>query len=435
MSQASPAPTLEPERPRDAAFRAGVAWNLASTAVLGVSGFALLAVLGNLHGPAGFGVFSLVWAPYVIFGQLAVGGLDRSVLRALAERERSRPERGPLVWGAVLPALAFSALFALAFYGVRHAIADWYDEAAPEQVAAAVAAAAPGLFFFGANKVLLGVVNGLRRMRAFAVYQSLRYVLMPVGALVAHAIGLPAYEASFLFTFAEGILFVILAVELFSQVPLPDARWPAHVRAHVGYGVRSLGSGVLMEINSRVDVWMLGRYVPPAVIGVYGTALQMAEGVFQILIALQNNFNPVMARHLAAGERAELEGIVRRAGRRTFLWGALATAAVLALFPLAIAILFRTEGFEASWAPFAFLMAGIWLSSARMPFFNLLLMSGHPAWHSLFMLSVVAVNVVLNALLIPPYGMLGAAAATACSFVASVQFLRLAARRLVGLRI
>ena len=36
--------------------------------------------------------------------------------------------------------------------------------------------AAPGLFCFAINKVLFGVVNGLRRMRAFAIYTSLRYI-------------------------------------------------------------------------------------------------------------------------------------------------------------------------------------------------------------------------------------------------------------------
>ena len=433
MSQASPAPTPQVEPPRDAAFRAGVIWNLASTAVLGLSGFLLIAVIGNLHGPAGWGVFQLVWAPYVLFGQLAVGGLDRSILRALAERERSRQARGPLVWGAVLPAVLGSAVFAVLFDALRHVIAeDWYKD---PSVAAGIRAAAPGLFFFGVNKVALGVVNGLRRMRAFAVYQSLRYALMPVGALVAHALGMPAEEAAFLFTFSEGILFAALAVELATQIERPGRGWLSHAGEHIQFGVRSLASGVLMEVNSRVDVWILGRYVPSSTVGVYGTALQFAEGVFQILVALQNNCNPIMARHLAAGQRAELEQVVRHTGRRTFLGMGLFSAAAVAGYPLAMHVLFRTSEFDASWLPFAILMGGIWLASARMPFFQLLLMAGHPAWHSCFMLAIVGINVALNAALIPAYGMLGSAVATALSFVASVSLLQLAARRLVRLRI
>jgi O-antigen/teichoic acid export membrane protein len=91
--------------------------------------------------------------------------------------------------------------------------------------------------------------------------------------------------------------------------------------------------------------------------------------------------------------------------------------------------------FAASWTPFAVLMAGIWLSSIRMPFFQVLLMAGRPGWHSLFMLAVVAVNAAANALLIPQLGILGAALATGLSFVASIGLLRVAARRLVGVRL
>lgn len=428
----SPDPGHGPQRAPDRAFRAGVIWNLASTAVLALSGFLLLSLLGNLHGAAGYGIFAQVWAPYVIFGQLAVGGLDRSVLRALAESERSRSERAPLVWGAVLPGLASSALFALGFHLGRHLIAAWYRS--PE-VAEGVAAAAPGLFFFGANKILLGVVNGLRRMRAFALYQSLRYALMPVGALVADALGMPAERASFLFTFAEGILFAILAVELLAQVALPGRGWIGHVRAHVAYGLRSLASGVLLEVNSRVDVWMLGRSTTNLAVGVYGTALQVAEGVFQILIALQNNYNPLLARHLALRRHAELERMVRHGGRRTFLLMGAVSVAAVAAFPLVLQLLFRSDEFSASWSPFVLLMAGIWLSSMRMPFFQLLLMAGRPGWHSLFMLAVVGVNVVANALLIPPLGIEGAALATALSFVSSVVLLRGLSRRLIGVRL
>ena len=53
----------------------------------------------------------------------------------------------------------------------------------------------PGLFCFAINKVLLGVVNGLRRMRAFAIYTSLRYVLIAIG-LLARARARPRRRAA-----------------------------------------------------------------------------------------------------------------------------------------------------------------------------------------------------------------------------------------------
>lgn len=431
MSEATP-PRPDEEATVPGRFRRDVLWNFASTAVLAAGGLLLIRLLVELHGAEGFGVFAQVWAPYVLFSQLAVGGLDRSVLRALAARPLARAERGPLVWAALPPAVLSSALFALLFYASRGTIAAWY--ASPD-VAAGVAAAAPGLFCFGLNKVLLGVTNGLRRMRAFAVYQSLRYLLMPLGVLVSEGLGLPSEQASFLFTFAEGVLLLVLLGELASQVPWPGASALAHVRGHVAYGLRSLASGVLIEVNSRVDVWLLGHYADDRSVGIYGAALQVAEGLFQLLVALQNNYNPLLARALEAGDQAGLERMVRRGGRRAFaLMGAIAILSV-ACYPLAARLLFGAPEFELGLSAFAVLMAGIWLSSIRMPFFQFLLMARRPGWHSLFMLAVVGVNALGNALLIPALGIVGSALGTAISFVVSVALLVLLARKVVGVRL
>jgi O-antigen/teichoic acid export membrane protein len=416
----------------DPAFRQGVVWNLASTVVLAVGGFAMLALIGRNYEEEGLGLFFQVWAPYVILGQVAVGGLDRSVLRALAERELGRGERSAVVWAALLPAVVGSALGALAFHALAEPIADWNRSPG---VAEGVRAAAPGLFCFGVNKVLLGVVNGLRRMRAFALYQSLRYLLMPAGVAVVAGLGWSAERVAFVFTFAEGILLVVLLAELATQVSRPRLEWVGHVRGHVRYGLRSLAAGVLLELNSRVDVWMLGRFVSDGAVGLYGTALQFAEGLFQLVIALQNNYNPVLARLWTERRVEELRALVRRDGRRALGGMLLISAVAVGLFPVALAILFPGQDFGASWLPFGILMAGIALSSARLPFFQFLLMSGHPAWHSLFMLSVVGVNVVANALLIPELGIVGAALGTAISFLASVVLLRACSRLAVGVGI
>jgi O-antigen/teichoic acid export membrane protein len=62
-------------------------------------------------------------------------------------------------------------------------------------------------------------------------------------------------------------------------------------------------------------------------------------------------------------------------------------------------------------------------------------MGGRPASHTFLMASTVLVNVAGNAVLIPSYGLLGAAAATAVSMVASVLVLRWLASSELGVRI
>ncbi|HKX46808.1 MAG TPA: polysaccharide biosynthesis C-terminal domain-containing protein, partial [Planctomycetota bacterium] len=297
-------------------------------------------------------------------------------------------------------------------------------------------AAAPGLALFSANKVLLAVVNGLGRMRAFAVYQSLRYVLMPAGVLAAKGLGLPGSQVAFLFTFAEGLLFLALLVE---HAVVVGFRGSGHARwlgVHLRYGAKSVLGGMILELNTRLDVLMLGFFLATdGPIGVYSLAVAFAEGVLQLLVVLQNNYNPLLARYLAAGDRAELLRLVARGKRLArLLVGGAGGVAVLA-FPLAAELLMGNPEYRAGWLPFGVLVGGLFLSAGWLPFGQVLLMGGRPAWHTTYMAGALVANAIGNALLIPQLGLAGAALGTSLSFLASGLLLAWLCRRELALRL
>lgn len=423
----------EPEDRERRRFQRDVLWNVASLAVLGVSGIALFSLIGRFYDADTLGAFYQVLSAYIVFSMLAVGGIDRSVLRAVVERSDDRQEGARIALGSLVPALVLALPVSLLFWASGSVLADWLES---EAVAQGIEAATPGLFFFALNKVLLGVVNGLRRMRAFAVYQAARYVLILVGLVACVLLEVPGERLPLLFSIAELALFAILAVEVSTQLPWWRARgWLSWSGVHLRYGTKSVLSGVLLELNSKVDVLMLGLFLADFDVGIYTVAAQLAEGAFQLLVVLQNNYNPLLARHLAGGRLEELRVLVARGRRVAYgLFAAVAVVAVL-LYPLAVRLLIDKPEFQASWMPFALLMAGITLAAGYLPFQHALLMGNRPAWHSAYMLLVVGLNAAGNALLIPRYGIEGAALATGLSFVAAAALLYGLARGLLGLRL
>jgi O-antigen/teichoic acid export membrane protein len=414
-------------------FEEGVLWNFASIAILSVCGLLLLRVIPELFDAGALGVFESVWVVYIFASQLGSGGVDRSALRAIAAHRADPDAVGRIAFGALLPVAAQSALVAGSVYLTR---GFWAAIVSLPEVADGLAWAAPGLFFFALNKVALGVVNGLSRMRAYAVYQSLRYLAMLGGPFVVHALGWPGARVAFLFTFAEGLLALALLVELALVVPRPHGRWFEWTREHLRFGAKSLVSGVLLELNTRLDVWMIGLFgLGKLQIAYYAVALHIAEGVFQLITVLQSNFNPVLARHIAAGEHAELTAFVRRGMR--FSWLLMLGVGVVAVsgYSFGVGVLMgQPEFVEHSFWPFAWLMAGIALAAGYLPFQQVLLMANRPGWHTLFMCATVAVNACFNALLIPRCGIAGAAIATALCFVASALLIRALAARVAGIR-
>lgn len=423
-------------------FRQDVVWNFASLAVLGLSGFALTSLISRHYDESALGVFNQVLATYTIFSMLAAGGLNHSALRAVAEHAGDRRAVTSVVVGALLPALALSAATALVYFGARGAVAGLLDSPA---TAAGIRASTPGLFFFGINKVLLGVVNGAQRMRAFAVYQALRYLLILVGLIgfvVLDERREHGAELGFVFTFAEALLFLPLAVEVFLQTTRPlDRAWRAWSARHLRYGVRSFASGILLEVHAKVDMWMIGLFLADGDVGVYTYASLVAEGVYQLLVVLQNVYNPILARMIAAGELEALHAMIARGRRRTYLAMGGVAALAIALFPTVVRVLAaeKAAAYLPAWPSFALLMGGIFLASGYVPFGQTLLMAGRPAWHTLYMSAAVVLDVALNAWMIPAgglgWGLEGAAASTAVSMSAGVFLLRALVRREVGLRL
>jgi O-antigen/teichoic acid export membrane protein len=380
-------------------FQRDALWNFGSVAVLGVCGFGLNLLIGRYYGAAALGVFNQVMAALHLLrpSRRSEASTCRQ-LRAISEHRADRQRVTAIIVGAIVPAVSLALASSAVFWFSRHWIADLLDSPG---VAEGMAVATPGLFFFALNKIGMSIVNAAQRMRAFALYTSLRYSSMLLGLYVAHLWGLADSRLAFLFSFAEGILFVPLAIEVARQMSgRVSATWREWSREHLRYGVRSVVSGMLLELNSRIDVLMLGYFLSDAPVGVYSVAALVAEGVFQLLIVLQNNYNPILARGIAAGELAELERVVARGKRFTYALMAGVGAVAVAGFPLFLRIIGKSE-FQGAWAPFAWLMLGMFLASGYMPFAQTLLMANHPARHSLMMSAIVLCNSIGCVLLIP----------------------------------
>ncbi|MFN0249226.1 MAG: lipopolysaccharide biosynthesis protein [Kofleriaceae bacterium] len=414
-------------------LRRDVAWNLVPVALLAIVGLGMNFMIGRWWGADALGAFNLVTPAFFAFAVLGAGGIQFSVLRAIAEDPDDEDRVATVVVGALLPAV----VLALAATGLCIALAAPIGALVKNaDVETGLWWVAPGLFCFAVNKVLFGVVNGLRRMRAFAVYTSLRYVLIAVGIVLAHIWNAPADHLAVIWTFTEGTLLVVLLCELLSTVQLRRARgWWAWAKRHIDYGSRGLLATLSFEINSKIDVWMLGVALPESLVGIYALASTLFEGAAQLGVVVQNNVNPMIARDLALGKRVDVDGLVKRT-RRWFVPAMIAACiASIFIYPFAIPTLVGDPAFHAGTTSFAILMVGLALTTPWLPFNQVLLMGSRPGWHTVYVCAVFGVSVAGNLLLIPHLALEGAALSTAIATVFSAALLRVLARWQTGVRL
>ena len=413
-----------------------IAWNIGSLAILGVGGICQNIIVLRFYDAAVLGVFNQVFALYIFFSQLAAGGIHLSVLKHVAAKLDNDHAVRQIVCSSMVPASLLAGLAAWSFAGTRGVAAGWLDS---PDVATGIMMAAPGLFLFALNKVLLAVLNAERRMKEFAIFQALRPVCFLVTLLAMTGTGQPGAMLPAMFTVSEVVLFVGLGS---ATSPRFRGFWGAvsrrWMKEHLRFGGKAFMSGVLSELNTRVDVLMLGLLMSDRVVGVYSFVAMIAEGFYQLVVIVRNNFNPILARFLGDDDREGLREFARRGRRRTWIWIGISGAVAVLLYPLAIRVLGAVgigDDLVGSWMIFGLLIGGIVIASGYLAFFNLLVNAGLPGWHSVMILGVVVFNGVANWLLIPVWGAAGAAAATGAAYVFAGVILWLMARILVKVRL
>jgi O-antigen/teichoic acid export membrane protein len=407
-----------------------IAWTLGSFVMLAISGIVINLVVAGARDAASLGVFNQAYAVYIIASQLATLGLHYSVLRHAALHDADRPVRGRMLFTAAACALGLGALATAAVGLGSGLLGRLFDSPA---TAAAIGWSAPGLLLFSLNKVLLAYLNGLRLMRAFSILQGLRYLLVMAVVCGVAASPLPIEMTTLGFIVAEtatatGAMCYIARRGLGQHLRF-DREW---LRQHLRFGSKGLAAGMFAEFNSRIDVLLIGVFLPDREVGIYSFAAMMVDGIYHVLAMVRLNFNPVLVGALRDRDHAQALGLRRQSARLVLP----ATLAMSALAVLALSLLASHvvphKSLHEGLPSLLILVSGLTLVSALVPFDNLLMVSGHPGYQTLQQVFTVAVNALVAVLLLPLWGIAGAASGTALSYLAGAAALLLFSRRVVG---
>jgi O-antigen/teichoic acid export membrane protein len=297
----------------------------------------------------------------------------------------------------------------------------------------AIAWAASGLTLFSLNKVLLAYLNGLRRMKAFSLLQGLRYLLVMVVVCAVAAGPWPVEVTTVAFLVAEVVTGAVAIAYLARQRLALHRHFSREwLTRHVRFGSKGLAAGMFAEFNSRIDVLLIGIFLPDREVGIYSFAAMMVDGVYHVLAMIRINFNPVLVGALRDRDHDGARRLRRQSARLVLpATLAMALAAVAALWLLAGWVVPHKD-LHLGLPSLVILMSGLVLVSALVPFDNLLMVSGHPGYQTLQQAITVAANAAVAVALLPALGIAGAALGTAVSYVAGAAALLVFARRVVG---
>jgi O-antigen/teichoic acid export membrane protein len=425
--EAADAVGARPERPHaDFAADTRLLRRGASGALLvqvGGAAFALIVnvLLARLVGKSQYGIYAYAMSWVSVLGILSLLGQSSSVVR-LVPVYLHRREWGTLRGlrrGASAIALAGSIAVMLAGGAVVFALRNHMDKATLKTMLAAFLLL-PLLTQLGLNG---GIFRGYKRTISSGAYNSLvRPAFLIVLVLVlAFPLGMRLD--------APGIMLAnvvaALAAVVCSEWHLSHA-WPAeakHVKPH--YEPRAwfkLGRQLFLLaaigiISNRADVLILGAFAGAKEVGPYYAAVRLAAIAAYGFAAINTILAPMIAESYAADDHATMARLVHHAAKLTFV----VTAAVALAIALAgyWALRLFGKGFaEAAYIPLLIILVGQCIAAMTGPTGFLMTMTRYERQASWFMTLAAVLNVVFSVALIPLFGLIGAAIATALGSVA-----------------
>jgi O-antigen/teichoic acid export membrane protein len=385
--------------------------------VLTVAGQALLTVthvlLGRLFGPTVFGRYQAGLATMEVLTRTGTGGADKGMLRYVAAH-RARGE-GDLVRGALGTglrlALGIGGTLALALIATSGLFADRAHE--PE-LKAALRVMAPAIVFTGCVYVLVHASLAAKVTHANFIVRGLgEPMLFMAAGLFAALFGRTVMQLAVAHVLAAAATFTLalfVVGRVFGRGEIARA-----VRSPwlPGFAPFSLPLGAAEFMNAvlqRADVFLLTMFLGPTATGIYAAAEFLSRVVGNARYVFDGVAAPVFSEALHLGQRDRLRANLLLMSR----WVATAAA------PLAVTIVALRHELLSMYGP-AYqagaiaitVLAASHLVNATFGLSGYILVA---AGRSKLMLAnnvVVAIaNVGLGLLLIPRYGLVGAASAS-----------------------
>ena len=404
---------------------------LLSVVILGLSGGGIHILIGRYYDIEVLGQFNSTLAFYLVFAQVGSLGTYMAILHLF-----SKPLddiQADIAWGilatAILLALTGSICIILIIFILNSYLPGIW--AGDQVTAEMILAASLGIPFFCVNKILLAFLNAQNHINSYFSLQAIRYVL-----LLTVLFGLASLNASpvllgHVFWICEGILLLmcLTLVYIYAGRYLLPAMLsnPSGFSVNQGnvavHSIQALFGGTIQELAVRVDIFILTYLVEPVQVGLYSVAAMVAEGLNQVTGIVRDQLSPQIGRLFAEKRNGELSGLFRKT--LIYGYGSLLLPALLAvlIFPAISEWLFSNPYIRLAGLPFTILMAGLYLSSPYHFLFYAPNQMGRPLVLTWIVAISTVLNIILNILLIPNWGISGSACATSLSWIAAALIL------------
>lgn len=363
-----------------------------------------------------YGSVSLGIATAAIVSTLVLLGLDTGIGRYLPRYDDLDRRRGVLLSGfeLSLPLSIISA--AMVVLGAPILAVDVFKDPTLVPVLRVFGLAIP----FGAvMKLSIGGIQGLQESFPKVIVQNVTFPTTRfVGIIVALVLSYGVLGFSVAYFFSYVLAAVVGLYFLVTRTPLLDRDvTPVPIRGELlRFSLPLVVTAAMTIILSDIDMYMLGIIRGTGVVGDYNVIYPLAQLLTTALTAFGFLFVPVVSELDAAGERDQLDHLYKLVTKWVVI-STLPVFLVFALFPARVIELTFGAKYLSAAPSLTVLSIGFFLHTVFGLNKGALTSLGSTRIIMYDDIAGAVVNVLLNLILIPTHGLLGAAWATTASYL------------------
>lgn len=370
-------------------------------------------IAGRLLGADTYGDFLYIFSAFGFITVFTKLGLENGIIAFVSRVDIKIERKRNIIVQAVILTIAVSTVCAL---GVRlfspfvseHLLHDKKYEAALNAMFVIIIAETVSRIFFS-------ILKAIRRTFEYVICKN---VLIPVsrvlGLLICVGLQINTIDALVIPLYVGYGLSMLMTLWVLKKEGLLEASEKSlEIVELCKFSLPLLFSGVVYVINHNTDMYMLGLIVGASSVAIYGTAINVGNFSSIALNAINVIFAPLISRYYSKNEIDSIKKLYVQCTK----WITIINVWLLGIVLLNPGNIMRIAGDEyfVGGAALIIIMCGQFINSALGPVGYMNIMMNRPTVDAAASLVATAVNIITNALLIPKYGMVGAAIATAFS--------------------
>lgn len=395
-----------------------VQWAFIGLAISSLVHFLLRVVLGRELGASGLGLYTLVFTIYMFGMQFAAFGIGAALTKYVAEHNENGKKIREFVSSGLIGSFSSGLIMGVLMYLFSNVIAiNIFHSPEMVHLLKMTAVCFP---FIALQKTALGTLNGLRKMNYFAlvnIIQNVSVFALSIILVILFKMNVTGAVLGFVVPTIFVSLFSLYFIKDFFEVPSKLSDTVSRELSWFGFYVVLTNSVGMILI--QIDSLLIGYFMDETEVGYYAVAVVLVQGITLIPFAIQRVTTPAIATYHGKGEYESIRKLIKNVMLKTFLVTVFLSALLAVFGKFLIGLLF-TEEFLPAYLPMLILLIGTAIHTLTISVGGALSSIGKV--NIIFRISVLCalINITLNTILIPKFGIVGAASATSISLIITV---------------